>query len=217
MPKPPIRVSRHQRWLTATAGLATWLVATTALAATPASLKDLLSPQDVPGLLQGKAPGQSPMVIAGVATAPWGLQLCSTGPGGTQVSIAGPDTSDQLLLPLNDDNTLVLSSSLYRFASLGQAEQAWTQLRAAAPRCRGNVRGPGSQSSTLSSGGSGWIWILNQQRHDAASRYAVFNRHGAVILVTGLSRVGASLISPAEQAAVQQVAARIGQRLQAQL
>ena len=73
-----------------------------------------------------------------------------------------------------------------------------------------------AQSNTLSSGGIRWVWILNQQRHDAAARYTTFNRHGAVILVTGLSRVGDSVISPAEQTAVQQVAARIGQRLQAE-
>jgi hypothetical protein len=199
-----------------TAALASWLAGTTALAATPATLGGLLSPQDLPGVLQGKARGQSAMVMAGLPTAPWGLQLCSTGPGGKQVSIAGPATSDRLLLPLNDDNSLVLSASLYRFASAAEAEQAWTQVRATAPRCRGSVRGPGNQSSTLSSGGSSWIWILNQQRHDAAARYTTFNRHGAVILVTGLSRVGDSVISPAEQTAVQQVAARIGQRLQAE-
>jgi len=199
-----------------TAGLAMWLAGTTALAATPTTLEGLLSPQHLPRVLQTQARGQRQIVMAGTPTAPWGLQLCSTGPGGKQVSIAGPATSDRVLLPLNDDNTLVLSASLYRFASAVEAEQAWGRLHASARLCRGSVRGPGSQSNTLSSGGSSWVWILNQQRHDAVARYTTFNRYGAVILVTGLSRVGDSVISPAEQTAVQQVAARIGQRLQAE-
>jgi len=199
-----------------------------ALAQAPAPavpLQELLKPQELaPGLRAG-ASGQTTRVIQGMPTAPWGLQLCSTGPGGKRVSIAAPATVDTLLLALSNDNSLVLSARLYRYRSIQTAQQAWMNLRAAAPQCRGTVRRADGLISTLSSGGSAMIWTENQQRDgsgatgpgsDAAALYGNFSRHGAVILVTNLSRIGQSTITAAERQGVQQVAARIGQKLAAQ-
>jgi hypothetical protein len=79
--------------------------------------------------------------------------------------------------------------------------------------------------STLSSGGTAMIWTENQQRDgsggtgpgsDSAALYGNFSRHGAVILVTNLSRIGQSTITAAERQGVQLVAVRIGQKLAAQ-
>lgn len=203
------------------ATLALVLAGATALASTPQPLDKLLSTQDLPAALQRQARGQRSIVIPGIATAPWGLQLCSTGPGGKQVSIPGPASADDLLLPLSTDNSLVLSARLYRFGSREQAQTAWAQLKTAAPRCSGSVAGADGLRSRLSNGGSNPIWIKTQmldgpKSSDAAARYALFSRHGAVILVTGLSRLGQSMISASEQLAVQHVAARLGQKLEAQ-
>ncbi|MEB3234599.1 MAG: hypothetical protein VKM98_04140 [Cyanobacteriota bacterium] len=199
----------------ATAALILGLSGAPAGAATPDPLANLLSPQDLPAAWRRQVSPQGNVISMTVATAPWGLQLCTSGPGGSQVSIAGPATSDRLLLPLGDTNSLVLSTSLYRFSSAGQARQAWQDLRAAAPRCRGSLRGADGQITTVSSGGSPRIWVETQMPQDTAARYAVYSRHGAVILVTGLSRLDSSSITSAEQAAVQQVADRIGQKLDA--
>lgn len=199
-----------------------------ALAQAPAPavpLQELLKPQELPPGLRAGASGQTTRVIQGMPTAPWGLQLCSTGPGGKQVSIAAPTTVDTLLLALTNDNSLVLSARLYRYRSIQTAQQAWMNLRSAAPQCRGTVRRADGLISTLSSGGSATIWTENQLRDgsgatgpgsDAAALYGNFSRHGAVILVTNLSRIGQSTITAAERQAVQQVAARIGQKLAAQ-
>jgi hypothetical protein len=188
-------------------------------------LQELLKPQELPPGLRAGASGQTPRVIPGMPTAPWGLQLCTTGPGGKQVSIAAPATVDTLLLPLTNDNSLVLSARLYRYRSIQTAQQAWMNLRAAAPQCRGTVRRADGLISTLSSGGTAMIWTENQQRDgsggtgpgsDSAALYGNFSRHGAVILVTNLSRIGQSTITAAERQGVQLVAVRIGQKLAAQ-
>jgi len=199
----------------ATTALIIGLSGTAAVAATPAPLDNLLSSQDLPAAWRRQASPQGSVISRAVPTAPWGLQLCTSGPGGSQVSIAGPATSDRLLLPLGTSNNLALSASLYRFDSVEQARQAWEQLQAAAPRCRGSLRGADGQLTTVRSGGSTRIWVETQMPQEAAARYAIFSRHGAVILVTGLSRLGSSSIPSADQAAVRQVAQRIGQRLDA--
>lgn len=192
------------------------LVAATALSAVP--LAELLKPQDLPASLRMTATGQTTLVVPGVPTAPWGLQLCSSGPGGKQVGIPAPATVDTLLLALSTDNSRVLGARLYRYPSEQAAEQAWMRLRAAAPLCSGTVRAEGGWRTTLSNGGTSVIWTENRQidgngATDRAALYATFSRHGAVILATNLSKLGTSVISAAEREAVQQVAAGIGAKL----
>lgn len=196
-----------------------------ALATTPAQqpLEALLTPQDVPRSLPSAAAGQRTRVLAKMPTRPFGLQLCSTGRGGLQVSIPGPATTTELLLPLEplpgDQGQQVLSTSLYRFTSEQAAERSWNQLQEAKTRCNGTFRSNQGLISTLKQGGQPSPWVLNQQRDDdpsdTAAVFGVFRRQGAVIVVTRFSRVGSDLISNAEQDGVQELAARISARLAA--
>lgn len=135
------------------------------------------------------APGQRTRVTAGLPSAPWGLQLCSTGPRGLQVSVAAPPQRDQLLLPLTPDNSLIVGASLYRYPSARAATQAWSALQSQLGRCSGTVAGPGGLTSRLSHGKQPLTWVENQQRS------------------------GTSVGSDAERAALQTLAARLGSRL----
>ena len=223
---------RSLRHLAAAAALGAVMGGSAGLANGPGSvqapaavLQDLLTPQELPPSLRTAALGQTTQVIAGMPTAPWGLQLCSTGPGGQQVSIAGPQAVDVLMLSLSHDYSLVLSARLYRYRSSQEAQQGWRQVRATAPKCKGTRRAPNGLISTLTNGATPVIWIENQQRDgtgatgpasDAAALYATFSLHGPVIVVTHLSRMGHSSVTTAERQGVQMVAARIGQKLNKQ-
>ena len=195
------------------------------LAATPPpqQLQMLLTPEHLPKSLPAAAAGQNTRVINAVPTQPWGLQLCSTGRRGLQVSIPGPRTRTELVLPLvplaKDGGQQVLSASLYRFASTAAASSAWMALQQAIKRCTGTVRSDQGLASTLSQGSRPAPWVLNEQRDndpsDAAVLYAVFRQQHQTIVVTRLSRAGASSISPAEQQGIQELAAGISTRLEA--
>jgi len=95
-------------------------------AATPDSLGSLLSPQDLPAAWRSQASPQGSVITRAAPTPHRGYSCAAavSGPGGSQVSIAGPATSDRLLLPLGNTNSQVASANLYRFGSVGQARQA---------------------------------------------------------------------------------------------
>ena len=183
-----------------------------------AQLQTLLKAEDLPQPLQSLHPDPTSSAIAGVPTGSFGLQLCSTGPQGLQVSVPGPPTMDLLLLALAapDPKALrsVVSAKIYRFETPAAAQRAWSRLTTAIRRCQGTVRRGDGQISTLRHGDAPQPWVLNQQgTADAAANYSVFNLHGQVVLTTSLSRLGAAPISASEQQAVQQLAQRVGHRL----
>ena len=194
-----------------------------------AQLQTLLKAKDLPQPLQSLHPDPTSSAIAGVPTGSFGLQLCSTGAQGLQVSVPGPPTMDMVLLALAapDPQVLrsVISAKIYRFESPTDAQRAWSRLTTAIRRCQGTIRSGEALISTLSQGDAPQPWVLNQQRNavhgspgagnDAAANYSVFSLHGPVVLTTSLSRLSAAPISPSEQQAVQQLSERVGHRLDA--
>jgi len=185
-----------------------------------AQLQTLLKAEDLPQPLQSLHPDPTSSAIAGVPTASFGLQLCASEPQGLKVSVPGPPTMDLLLLALEapDPKALrsVVSAKIYRFETPAAAQRAWSRLTTAIRRCQGTRRSGHALISTLRQGDAPQPWVLNQERDaDAVALYSVFSLHGPVVLTTTLSRVSSTpiTITPSEQQAVQQLAQRVGHRL----
>jgi hypothetical protein len=129
---------------------------------------------------------------------------------------------DMVLLGLAAPDPQVLlsrvSAKLYRFETPTAAQRAWSRLTTAIRRCQGTRRSGNALISTLRQGDAPQPWVLNQERDaDAVALYSVFSLHGPVVLTTTLSRVSSTpiTITPSEQQAVQQLAQRVGHRLDA--
>lgn len=193
---------------------------TTAMAA---DAQDMLKAGDMP-YSSGGADG--PVAFAPDLPAVAGLQLCDATLGTRNVSIAGPRTFSQVLIPAGSGG--VVSELAYEFTSASVARKAWRQAVKAVKQCSGTFKGQqpgvGSVRTILSHGKTGEsrpnFWVNHSDRfakekstgRAADVRLSVFTQVGRAILVTSYTKTNTGTLTDGQRDAIYGLAETLSSR-----
>lgn len=192
----------------------------TAMAADP---EDMLKAGDMP-YSSGGADGS--VVFAPDLPAVAGLQLCDATLGTRNVSIAGPKTFSQVLIPAGSGG--VVSQLAYEFTSAPIARKAWRQAIKAVKQCVGTFKGQqaglGSVRTILSNGKTAEsrpnFWVNHSDRFSkekstgraADVRLSVFTQVGKAILVTSYTKTNTGTVTDGQRDAIYGLAETLSKR-----
>ncbi|MFM8894358.1 MAG: hypothetical protein ACKOE2_03025 [Actinomycetales bacterium] len=172
----------------------------------------MLKPADVPysaGDAEGSAMKATELPAVG------GLQLCDATLGTRNVTIAGPKTFHEVIIPAGAGG--VVSQLAYEFPSSAGAKKAWANAKKAAKKCAGTFgakqTGLGKVTTRLTNGvadAANGIWIKHSDTFGNAKsagrskdvRYSVFTLAGNAILVTSYTKQNTGVIQPGQQDAL---------------
>lgn len=192
------------------------LLAAAMLAAFPSAAaadeSKMLRPADVP-YSAGEAEGSA--MVATELPAVGGLQLCDATLGTRNVTIAGPKTFHEVIIPAGAGG--IVSQLAYEFPSSAEAKKAWASAKKAARKCAGTFSekqsGLGKVTTQLTNGtaeAANGVWIKHSDTFGNAKsagrskdvRYSVFTYAGNAILVTSYTKQNTGVIQPGQQDAL---------------
>jgi hypothetical protein len=152
--------------------------------------------------------------------------LCDATLGTRNVSIAGPRTFSQVLIPAGSGG--VVSQLAYEFTSAPIARKAWGQAVKAVKECTGAFKGKqaglGSVRTILSNGRTGEsrpnFWVNHSDRFSKAKptgraadvRLSVFTLVGKAILVTSYTKTNTGTLTDGQRDAIYGLAETLSSR-----